>query len=120
MPHINSTRFGNIVIGSKNYAQVLILGDRIIERDYDRLKDLFGTSHKIADWEIKDLFKNDPDMVVIGTGQDGMLEIEEDFLDNAKKRNIKVIAEITPEAMELYNEKIKSGKRVNALFHTTC
>jgi len=120
MPYINSTKFGEVVIDNKRYNQVLIIGGSVIERDYKKLEELFGTSHKIGGWEIEDLLKENPEIIIIGTGQDGMMEVDEDILEDLKKRNIEVITEITPEAIKIYNGKVKAGKRVNALIHTTC
>jgi len=118
--HIDSTEFGSVTIDGKKYNQVLIIGDIISERDYDKLKELFGTSHKIGDWEAKELLKQNPEIIIIGTGQDGAMEVDEELIEDFKKKNIEVIAEITPRAIEIYNEKKEQGKRINALIHTTC
>lgn len=120
MPYINSTKFGEIIIDNKSYHQVLIINDLVIERDYERLKKLFDTSHKIGDWETAELIKRKPDIIIIGTGQDGLLEVEDDFLNKMQKQNIKVISTKTPEAIKIFNEHLKAGKRINALIHTTC
>lgn len=120
MPKIDSTKFGEIVIAGKKYGQVLIIGEKIVERDYNKLKKLFGTSHKIVDWEIDQLLSNSPEVIVIGTGQDGLLEVERDFKQQMADRGIEVIVGKTPEAIRIYNEKIKAGQRINALMHTTC
>ncbi|OIO47514.1 MAG: hypothetical protein COY09_01725 [Candidatus Portnoybacteria bacterium CG_4_10_14_0_2_um_filter_39_11] len=120
MPKIDSTKFGEIVIAGKKYGQVLIIGDKIVERDYDKLKKLFGTAHKIADWEIEQLLSNNPEAIVIGTGQDGLLEVDEEFKRQMAGRGIELIVGKTFEALEVYNEKIKAGQRANALMHTTC
>ena len=48
MLHIDSTAFGEIIIDGKKYFQVLIIGDAVEEREYDRLNELFGTSHRIG------------------------------------------------------------------------
>lgn len=120
MPHIDSTQFGEVVINGKKYNQVLIIENSVVERDYEKLKKLFNTSHKIGDWETKALLEKNPEIIVIGTGQDGKLEVDKDFIDKIKRKGVETIAEITPEAIKTYNEKVKSGKRVNALIHTTC
>jgi len=119
-PHIDSTQFGEVVINGKKYSQVLIVGDSVVERDYEKLKELFGTSHKIGEWETEALLKENPEIVVIGTGQDGKLEVDKNFLEKMRKSSVKVITQITPEAIKIYNEKVEAGKRVNALIHTTC
>lgn len=120
MPYINSTEFGNIVIDDKRYNQVLIKADSVMERDYNKLKELFSTSHKIGDWEVEELLKENPEIIVIGTGQNGAMEVDEELINSMKQKNIEVITAETPKAIEIYNQKTKQGKRVNALIHTTC
>ncbi|MFW6149256.1 MAG: Mth938-like domain-containing protein [Atribacterota bacterium] len=120
MPHIDSTKFGSVTIDKKKYNQVLIIGDSVIERDYDKLKKIFGTSHKIGNWEAKELFKKDPELIVIGTGQSGAMEPQRSIINKFKNKGIGVIAESTPEAIKLYNQKMGQGRKVNALIHTTC
>ena len=56
----------------------------------------------------------------MGTGQNGKLEVDENFLEKMRKNAVEVVAQITPEAIEIYNKKVQAGKRVNALIHTTC
>lgn len=108
------------MIDGKKYSQVLIVGGSVVERDYEKLKELFGTSHKIGDWETETLLKENPEIVVVGTGQDGKLEVDKNFLERVKEKGVEIIAQITPEAIKIYNEKAQAGKRVNALIHTTC
>jgi len=120
MPHIDSTQFGEITIDGKKYNQVLIIGNSVGERDYKRLKGLFGTSHKIGDWEIEELLKENPEIIVVATGQNGAMEIDGEFFKEMKEKGIEVIADTTPKAIEIFNAKTKEGKRVNALIHTTC
>ena len=120
MPNIDSTQFGEIVINGKKYHQVLILDNEVKERDTDKLKELFDTSHVIGDWEILEILKGNPDIVIVGTGQNGAMEVNEDFSNEVQKKGIELIIEKTPEAIKIYNERIKKRKRINALIHTTC
>jgi len=122
MPHINSTQFGEIVIDNKKYHQVLIVGDRVEERGWEKLKKLFDTSHKIGEWEVEKLLSNNPEIIIIGTGQDGAMASEEPAASLRKQagENIEIIIEPTPKAIEIYNEQVKLGEKVNALIHTTC
>ncbi|MFZ5559595.1 MAG: MTH938/NDUFAF3 family protein, partial [Patescibacteria group bacterium] len=92
----------------------------VMERDYEKLERLFGTTHKIGDWEKDELVKENPEIIVIGTGQSNVMSVDGELINGWAKRGIEVIAISTPEAVEIYNEKIKQGKRVNALIHTTC
>jgi len=114
---INSTQFGEIIIDNKKYHQVLIIGDLIEERDYEKLQELFKTSHKIGGWEVERLLSNNPEIIIIGTGQDGAMEVDKNLF---KDKDIELIIAETPKAIEIYNEQVKLGKKVNALMHTTC
>ena len=120
MPRIDSTQFGEITIDKKKYHQVLIMGDKIEERDYKKLKELFSTSHKIGDWEIEALMSNNPEIIIIGTGQTGAMTLDKETIKKLQISGAQVISDITPKAIETYNKQIKLGKRVNALIHTTC
>jgi len=119
---INSTQFGEIIIDDKKYHQVLIIGDKIEERDHKKLHELFDTSHKIGDWEMEKLLSNNPEIIIIGTGQNGAMAPPRlsDFQNRDGGKEIELIVEPTPKAIEIYNDQVKLGKRVNALIHTTC
>lgn len=120
MPHINSTQFGEVIIDDKKYHQVLIIGDKIEERDTEKLKKLFDTSHKIGEWEIERLISNSPEIVIIGTGQDGAMPVDSEIVDKFRTMSAEIIIEPTPKVIEIYNDQVKLGKRINALIHTTC
>jgi len=120
MLSINNTSFGSITINNKKYSQVLILGETVEEREYDRLKELFGTSHRIGVWETEKLLADRPAVIVVGTGQDGKLETDEEFLAACRAAGVEALADKTPAAFLVYNRLVEEGKRVNGLFHTTC
>jgi len=120
MPHIDDTQFGEITIDNKRYHQVLIIGKTIKERDYKKLEELFNTSHKIGGWEIEELLSNDPKIIIIGIGQNGAMEVDQDVIKKFQDKGIEVIVAETPQAVEIYNTRVKSEKHINALIHTTC
>jgi hypothetical protein len=120
MPVINSCQFGSITIDGKKYGQVLILGDRVEERDEKKLQDMFGTTHRIGPWEIAKLIDGSPEVVFIGTGQEGVLEVDEDVSLEIEEAGPRLIVQPTPQAVVTYNELVKRNKIVNALIHTTC
>lgn len=120
MPHIDSTSFGQITVDGVKYHQILIVGNSVEERDYDRLTGLFGTSHRIGDWEKDKLFEEKPTAIIVGTGVDGMLRLDGGFIKKAGEAGVDVISALTPEAVRIYNDKTARRERVNALIHTTC
>ena len=117
MPHIDSTRFGEVVIDGKKYHQVLIIGEEVEERDYEKLEELFGTSHRIESHEMAKLLSNKPEIIIIGTGQSGAMEVSKNLF---KGKGVDLIIAETPEAIRIYNEMVEADKKVNALIHTTC
>lgn len=120
MSHIDEIKFGSITIDGKKYHQVLIIGDKIVERESDKLHELFGTSHKIGDWEQEILLEDNPEVILIANGFQGALEVEPKVMEKFKKSGAEILVLHSPLAIHKYNELIKQGKKVNALIHTTC
>lgn len=120
MPQINSCEFGSITIDRRKYGQVLIIGDKIEERDAKKLHELFKTTHRIGEWETAKLLSGNPDVILIGTGQEGVLEVDENVSLKLEDAVPRLIIQPTPQAIKTYNDLVKENKVVNALIHTTC
>ncbi len=120
MIQIDKVEWGKIVVDNREYRQVLIIGDEVFERDSEKLHQLFKTTHRIGDWEEKKLFSNQPEVIVIGTGFDGVLEVREEIKVKSAELGIELKILKTPQVIDEYNQLVKEGKRVNALIHTTC
>jgi len=121
MLKINSTKFGSLKINGKNYRyDRLIIDDQVRPRDYARLKEKYGTGHRIDPEEIDLLISNNPYAIIIGTGQNGVLKVDDFTKEKIKKQKIKLIIDKTPQAIKKFNQLIVEGKKVNALIHTTC
>jgi hypothetical protein len=113
-------KWGKIAISNKEYHDALIYGETVEEREYERLKELFGTAHKIGDWEIKKLFSNDPDTIIIGTGWAGVVKVPPAIEKEAEHRGIELKPLKSPKAVKEFNRLVAEGKKVNALIHATC
>src|SRR3989344_1518623 len=120
MAHIDEIKFGSVKIDGKKYHQVLIIGEKIIERESEKLHELFGTSHKIGDWEQATLIAGNPEVILIGDGFQGVLAVEPKVMEKLQKSGAEIIIAHSPAAIHKYNELVKQGKKVNALIHTTC
>lgn len=120
MPKVNKVSWGKVKVDDKDYHQVLLIGDKVFERDGDKLRELFGTTHQIGDWEKKELVSGSPEIVLIATGWSGLVKIEDDFKKELAKRKIVLETVLTPKVVKRYNQLIEEGKRVSALIHTTC
>jgi len=120
MVKIDSVEWGEIWVDGKQYHQVLIVGEEVFERDSEKLHQLFGTTHKIGEQEEKMLLEGNPEVIIIGNGWEGVLQVTENFKLETENLGIDLKILRTPEAVEEYNQLVKEGKKANVLIHTTC
>jgi hypothetical protein len=120
MIKIDSVEWKKIVVDGREYQQVLIASDQVLERDSEKLHRLFETTHKMGDWEIEALLSSKPEIIVVGDGFDGVLAVGEKFKAQSEKLGIELKILKTPQAVEEFNRLSEAGKRVNAMIHTTC
>jgi len=120
MPKIEKVSWGNVKVDGKTYHQALIIGDKVLERESNKLHDLFGTTHRLGDWEKEKLLSGNPEIILIATGWSGLVKIDDDFKNKLKEKEIELQTVLTPKVVEHYNQLVKEGKRVNTLIHTTC
>jgi hypothetical protein len=80
-----------------------------------------GTAHLpgIQPTDVEELLERGAEVVVLGRGFDGRLQVQPDTLDLLAERSIRVRVELTEEAVRLYNELAETCA-VGGLFHSTC
>ena len=119
------TSFGNIIIDGKKYNHdvYLFVDGTLQERDKSHSQRIEG-HRSLSEWEIEQVLNGDPDILIIGMGQSGVLPMTDgvlNIIDSIKKeKNIQIIQGKTPEILNKTNEALKSSKKVAGLFHTTC
>ncbi len=74
-------------------------------------------AHYVGLAEIEGLLKEGPDVLIIGTGYDDMVRVEEEILAMSA---VQILPLPTPQAVRRYNELRREGKRVAAIIHSTC
>jgi len=74
-------------------------------------------AHFVGFAEIEGLLRERPDVLIIGTGYDNMVRVEEEMLAMSA---VQVLPLPTPQAVKRYNELRGEGKRVAAIIHSTC
>jgi len=81
-----------------------------------------GTHHNpgIQPADIEEILKQDIDIIVLGRGQLGRLNVCAETEALLRERGISYHAEKTKRAVQLFNELATQGKRVGGLFHSTC
>ncbi|MCM8833527.1 MAG: MTH938/NDUFAF3 family protein [Candidatus Omnitrophica bacterium] len=112
---IEKYNFGEIVINGKNYkSDLIILNDRIIENW--RRKE----GHCLSFDDLKGILNKEIEIIIIGTGYSGFMEVPDKVLKDIEKLGINVIVEKTKDAVELFNEYVKKNKKVVFALHLTC
>jgi hypothetical protein len=111
--------WGKVSFDGSSLRDIIFAEGKVVERDYSRIRAKYETSHVVDEVEAKLLLKGNPQEVIIGTGFNGMLKIDP-AAQTILKQKTALIVMLSPQAIDLLNEKLKRGLRVNALIHTTC
>jgi len=111
---IDSYDFGKIVINRKRYTTDLIVFP-------DRVKDGWWRKegHSLHVKDLEEALRGDPEVLIVGTGYSGLMEIPAETREYVKSKGIELIAQKTAEACKTFNRLVKSRKVVAAL-HLTC
>jgi hypothetical protein len=75
--------------------------------------------HKLHVDDLGDILKENPDILVVGTGYYGLMKILPETSRRLQTEGIRLIAEKTGKAYKTYNELSKSSRAVG-VFHLTC
>lgn len=118
-PKIDDTRFGSITIAGEVYAHdVLIrLDGRVKKRKKKLSKAIYGTSHRVSLEEAKHIFENGAKRLIVGTGQNGLLELSEEAAEYFRRKGCSVELLPTPRAVAAWNS---AKGAVMGMFHVTC
>jgi len=112
MPKIDSTYFGSVVIDGRKFDTDMVVcwdGD-LRERQ---------KSHVFEKREFEDLMMKDPEVIIIGTGQSGLVKVDPSTDIAAKLGGIDIIVAKTPIAIQEFNKLVKKKKAI-AVIHVTC
>lgn len=117
--------FANNIIENYKFGMIKINGEYF---DYDIeirwngevLKWWREQSHVINIEAVERAVSRNPDEIIIGTGEFGMAKVTEQVKEFIKSKGIDLIIRKTRRATEIFNEEIKTGKRVIAILHLTC
>ena len=111
---IDSYQFGQIVINGKTYtSDVIIFPDRVKSNWWKK------SGHQLSLEDIAEVITEKPEVLIVGTGAYGMMEVLAGAEQALKAQGIELIAETTDKAYHTYNELCRSQK-VAAALHLTC
>lgn len=106
--------FGKIIIDGEEYSNDVIIYPDRVEASWWR-----KVGHELCLEDIKDVFKEKPDVLVVGTGYSGLMRVLPEVEEALREKGIELKVECTKRACEVYNELSKSQKVIAAL-HLTC
>lgn len=118
-PTIQGTEFGQITVDEEVYERdiVIRLSGKVKKRKKKLSKKGKGNSHTVSLDEAKHIFDKGAERLVIGTGQEGNIELSDEAQEYFKKKSCSVELLATPAAVDLWN---KSEGKTIAMFHVTC
>lgn len=118
-PTIDETSFGSIIIDGKafEYDVLIRLNGEIEKRKKKLSKAIYGTSHVLSLDEAKYVYEKGTKRLIIGSGQDGNVELSNEAADYFERKHCKVDLLPTPRAIGTWN---KAEGDVIGLFHVTC
>jgi hypothetical protein len=111
---IDSYDFGRITIDGKRYSTDLLVFPDKVKTDWWRKE---GHRFQIAD--LKEVLEANPEVLVVGTGYWGMMNVPPQTRNYIESEGIELIVQKTAEACQTFNHLIESRKVVAAL-HLTC
>lgn len=111
---VNSYSFGVIEIDGQKYESDVIIYPDKIAGEWWR-----SEGHNLVLEDIKSILDYNPDVLVVGTGCYGAMQVLPEVRKEIKSKGVELIAEKTGEAIEIFNE-LETKKKVVGAFHLTC
>lgn len=111
---IEGYRFGEIKISGKSYRSDVIIYPNHIDSNWWRKQ-----GHNLEVDDISEVIDTKPEVVIFGTGQPGLMQVEKKTIEYLEKLGIKSIILPTEKACQEYN-RIANSKKVVACLHLTC
>lgn len=117
MPRIESYGFGRMVVDGEEYTRDLVISWKGVENSSWWRKE----GHALHLEDLRDVIeRTEPEVLVVGTGYYGFMEVREEVREYLRERGIELVAGKTGEVYEKFNELVERGARVLGAFHLTC
>jgi hypothetical protein len=113
-PVIQSYAFGRIVVDGRRYLRDLIIYPDRVAEDWRR-----EGGHSLSPADLAGVFEVPPEVLVIGRGLFGRVNVLAETQAALRAAGIEVIAEPTHRACRTYN-RLSETRRVVAALHLSC
>lgn len=112
---INSTDFGSITVNNRKYDDDVIVSYKgSVQKVKTQLR------HLVSKRELNLILAEDPEIIVIGTGTEGDMQISSDVRKWTEQRELQIFDMLSSEAIKKFNQLQENGRKVVAFIHTTC
>jgi hypothetical protein len=111
---IDSYRRGQITISGKRYTSDVIVFSHRVKDGWWRKR-----GHRVCPEDIEEVIQEKPEVLVVGTGDEGGMEVLPETQRYLKEQEIELIAQDTDKACQTYNQ-LCSSRKVIAALHLTC
>ena len=105
--------FGELMVNGKIYYSDMIVW-------WDGEVEFVTKNHMLGMETFSMLLRKKPDIVVVGTGQQGCVRVSDEVRHRASDKKIKVFEGKSGSAAKMFSDLAGAGKRVVAFIHTTC
>jgi hypothetical protein len=106
--------FGKIIIDGKTYTSDVIIYPEKVDSSWWRKQ-----GHFLHIDDLKDVIAEKPELLIVGTGNSGVMVVPEETISYIKSKGIEVKIARTDEAVKLFNS-FQKEKRTIAALHLTC
>lgn len=112
---IDQYRFGHIDVEGHSYdADVIIFPDHVQERWWRQ------EGHRLSREDLQTVLAEKPEVLVVGTGYYGRMQVPEETLDSLRSVGVDVRITRTSEAVAEFNRLQRECARIVAALHVTC
>lgn len=114
MKTIDKYRLGKMVIEGKEYKYDLIIDSKGVNTSWWRKE-----GHRLHLDDIKAILERQPDVLIIGTGHYGGMEVPEEVIEQINRMGIYLYVDRSQRAVEVYNSMLDYNNII-AAFHLSC
>ncbi len=111
---VDSYQFGVIVVNGRRYTSDVIIYPNRVDDSWWRRE-----GHSLSPRDLGEIVGEKPDILVVGTGNSGLMQISASTCRWIEQEGIKLKVEPTQTACQTYNQLQKTHKVIAAL-HLTC
>ena len=113
--HVDSYKFGQIVIDGETYNSDVIIFAGSVQSNWWRQQ-----GHSLSSADLETVIEAKPAILVVGCGSPGLMKVPDQTRQYLQDRDIQLEVFDSKKAVGRFNELSEEGSNVVAAFHLTC